>query len=490
MRHPAQTAVVANAAEYQKSFVGNYPLYWLSPNDPFTTSNAFEGVHIFGGNGSGKTSGSGAALARAFLRSGMGGIVLTAKPDECDLWRRYAQETGRTDHLIVFSPEERWRFNPFTYESRRKQRGGGLTHNIVRMLSTVSQASSKGQHANDSKDQYFRDAANQLMASAIDACLLGDPDTPLSLSRIRQVINSAPRSMEEISLTWQENSLCYLLIDAALANERLRPSDKRDLDVAGDYFLNEFPQLPHDTRGSIISTFTVMADVFMRGVIGELFSAGLNVVPEVAQEGAIMVLDLPVKTFGHAGLLAQVLWKYIWQQSIERRDVNLNPRPCFLWADESHLFVNEHDVSFCTTARSARACTVFLSQTLANYYWALGGEIRGKALTDSLMGVLQTKIFHANSDPATNKWSADVFARSWQSRANSGSSRSDDGKASSNAGYSQSLEHNVREEEFLTLPKGGPSNNFLVGAIIGQGGRIWRATGKTFLKTYFNQREQ
>src|ERR1019366_5209564 len=62
------------------------PLLSLSPKDRFTLRDACNGVHIFGGIGSGKTSGSGKALAAAYLRGGMGGLVLCAKPEEVDLW--------------------------------------------------------------------------------------------------------------------------------------------------------------------------------------------------------------------------------------------------------------------------------------------------------------------------------------------------------------------------------------------------------------------
>ena len=251
--------------------------------------------------------------------------------------------------------------------------------------------------------------------------------------------------------------------------------------------MTEFPQLPNDTRGSIVSTFTTTADVFLRGTIGELFSTGLNILPEITLEGAILVIDLPVKTYGHVGLSAQILWKYIWQQAIERRDVTKNPRPVFLWADEAHNFVNEHDVQFQTTARSSRCATTFLSQTLPNYYWSLGGEQKGQSLTESLMGVLQTKIFCANSDPKTNEWASTVFAKSFQSKFQSGINRNDKGGGGSNAGASESLEYNVQPAEFLTLRKGGPANQYLVEALIFGGGRVFNASGQTSLKTAFRQ---
>lgn len=71
------------------------PLLNLSSEDKFTLADACEGVQIFGATGSGKTSGSGRQLALAYLRAGMGGLALTAKPDERAVWERYCRETGR-----------------------------------------------------------------------------------------------------------------------------------------------------------------------------------------------------------------------------------------------------------------------------------------------------------------------------------------------------------------------------------------------------------
>ena len=50
------------------SYVSNLdqPLLRLSASDHFSLRDAVQGVHIFGGIGSGKTSGSGKALAAAY----------------------------------------------------------------------------------------------------------------------------------------------------------------------------------------------------------------------------------------------------------------------------------------------------------------------------------------------------------------------------------------------------------------------------------------
>jgi hypothetical protein len=49
------------------------PLLYLGKNDAWTVGDAFEGTVIFGATGSGKTSGSGQALAKSFLKAGFGG---------------------------------------------------------------------------------------------------------------------------------------------------------------------------------------------------------------------------------------------------------------------------------------------------------------------------------------------------------------------------------------------------------------------------------
>lgn len=50
------------------------PLLQLTRHDPFTLRDAVQGVCVTGGIGSGKTSGSGATLAGAYLPAGMGGL--------------------------------------------------------------------------------------------------------------------------------------------------------------------------------------------------------------------------------------------------------------------------------------------------------------------------------------------------------------------------------------------------------------------------------
>ena len=79
---------------------------------------------------------------------------------------------------------------------------------------------------------------------------------------------------------------------------------------------------------------------------------------------------------------------------------------------------------FQTTCRSARVATVLLSQNVSNFYAALGGNEKGNAEADSLFANLNTKIYHANSDPVTNEWASNTIGRTRQFFVNASQSRS------------------------------------------------------------------
>lgn len=461
-------------------------LYRFNGTEDFTIRHACEGVQIFGGIGSGKTSGSGAALAKSFLRAGFGGLVLCAKKDELATWLKYAEETGRTDSVLVFDATGAWCFPFLQYEVNREGEGAGYTENLVRLFTTVHEAMERGKGGNGS-DPYWLRAMQQLMRNAIDLCMIarGEVSVPL----LYEVISSAPHDLEERdSEEWRQKSLCWQLLNEG--NNRERDIwEQYDFDSTVVFWMEEFVHLAPRTRSSIVSMFTSMADNFLRRPFRMLFSeppaAGRREArPELTHHGAIIIMNLPVKEFGEAGRAAQVVYKYMWQQAAERRDIRNNPRPVFLWADEAQNFASEYDMQFQATARSSRACTVYLTQNLPNYYAEMGGQ-HSKYRVDSLVGNLQTKIWHANSDPETNKSAAETVAKSWQSRNSGGFNFGGE-----NIGISQSsqesFDYDVPPQTFTKLRKGGPLNDYLVDAIIFQNGRTW-SNDKTYFHSTFNQ---
>ena len=462
------------------------------PENYWCLNDAFQGVQVLGGTGSGKSSGSGQALARAFLDANMGGLVLTAKTDEVFAWQEYARLAGRENDLIIVDEKAKWQFNFLRYELKRPGVGAGHTENLVNLFSSVLEASERRHGQGGGNDAYWQRTLKQLLRNAIDLAVLAADD--LDLPSLYRIITSAPRKPEEAADTaWQDKSVCYRLIEVAegRAAEKNRSSD---FDLTRDYWLREFPSLADETRSVIVSTFTSMADCFLRGMLRTLFCTGLNFGPEDTFAGKIIVLNLPVKEYNELGQFAQVLFKFVWQRAVERRippllkrsEAEQTIRPVFLWADESQFFVNSYDSLFQSTARASRACTVYLTQNLPSYFAAFSGP-NSRSEVEAFLGNLQTKIFHANGDPTTNNWAADSIGRTRQMQYYGGLSeavaRAGGPGSNQSAGGSQVFEYLIQPQEFTMLRTGGPECEMQVDGIIFQGGRRWIVPGRDQPKT-------
>lgn len=452
------------------------------PENFWCLKDAFEGVQILGATGSGKSSGSGQAIARAFMESNMGGLVLTAKKDEVLAWKRYAKAAGRESELLIVEPDSPHRFNFLRYEFKRPGTGAGHTENLVNLFCSVLEAAERKQ-GGGSNDAYWQRTLKQLLRNAIDLAVLSLDD--IDLPSLYRIITSAPASIAEAqSEEWQQASACFALLEVAQGRVTEK-GRKSDLDLTRGFWLREFPSLAPETRSVIVSTFTSMADCFLRGMLRDLFCTDLNFTPEDTFAGKIIVLNLPVKEFNELGQFAQVLFKFVWQRAVERRisadlsreEAQATARPVFLWADESQFFVNSYDALFQSTARSSRACTVYLTQNLPSYYSAFGGQ-NSQSDAQSFLGNLQTKIFHANGDPSTNNWAADSIGKTRQATFYGGlnEAMARGGAMTQNAGGSMVLEFVVQPQEFTMLRTGGAESGFLVDSIIFQGGRRWLAS--------------
>jgi hypothetical protein len=461
--------------------------------DAWRIKDACEGTVIFGGTGSGKTSGSGRAIARSFLGAGFGGLVLCAKPEEPALWRAYASEAGRESDLVMFGGREHWGFNFLAYESLRSGAGAGLTENLVNLFMEVSSIGS-GEARARGGDPFWERAMRSLVRNCADLLVMAGE--PVSLHSMFDVIRGAPADTScPGSSQWRATSPCWSRIEAARHRALGAPWQVDCTEVEG-YWLAHFPTLGEKTRGSIVAMFSTLAEGLMRGKMRELFCEGTNLSPEDVIAGRIVVVDLPVKEWSEVGRMAAVIWKYCLQKAAERRSDNAGGRgrPLFIWADECQHFTSRYDTLFQATARSSRAASVYLTQSYPSLAAALGSGSEGRTVTDSLLGNLGTKVFHANSDRETNQFAADLVGRRLQVLRNSGEGSSlslgarPSMGSSLSRGRSEAMDYEVQPMEFSTLRKGGPENAYAADALVFQNGRLWSGSGRTWQKVSFFQR--
>lgn len=474
-------------------------LFSFADGEAFLGRDAVEGIAVTGGNGSGKTTGSGATICGSFLDAGYGGLYLTSKPDDlATLARDYFAMSGRDprEDIVVIQPEELppgsvwpedvlgpprpYRLNVLEYEY---ERGGRLTANVVDLLVAATAGTTPHSH----RDPFWDEALREMLVHAVDlsviGCELATGRPQVRLNEILDIIVSAPTSHDAVSSPRFNGGRCGSLI--RMADEgRLRLSVPRyqDLQLTAQYWLQQFPGMAEETRSSIVATFTSKVSGLLRSPLRELFCGDTDddadpvytlSARDEHSHPKVLVVNLPVKLYHGVGRFAQCLVKTVWQHAAERRisDINANTllwRPSFLLADEAQYFITPQDLGFQQTARAAMVATVYLTQNLHNYYTAIGEHA-----TAGFLGTLQTKIFHANGDPTTNEWAERLFGEApapLLSRAVTGR-----GDATS----SLNVMPRIPAIAFTELLKGGtavrPGQSGRVGAYIFQTGRQWRS---------------
>jgi hypothetical protein len=469
-------------------------LLQLTKNDTWSTEDSYEGVLILGGNGSGKTSGSGKEIAKSFLAAGFGGLVMTVKPDEVRRWQCYTEETGRSRDIVLLQPGLPAALNFLDYEASRSGAGAGLTHELVNVLQIAMDG---GRERGDVENPFWKDSVAQLLTNSIDLSLMATGS--VSLPKIVSIIRTAPLSPQDAAtltydlprrqavlaskgFVWADSSECAKLLTQAF--ESTKGTDRgADFRETYEFFIREWAQLDNRTRSNIVATLMSRLSGLLRTPFRQLFSEKTNAPPDITFDGKIVILNLPVKEYGEVGRYAQVLYKTIWQRAVERR--GSYGRPVFLWADEAQHFVTKYDMLFQQTARSSRAASVYLTQSVVNFRAALdsGNSVN---ISDSLLGTLQTKIFHANACPLTNEYSERLHGAELQSVGNMSL-----GAGGVSGGFQRMMLPILPAVKFSSLRKGGAANNRIVDAYIYQSGRIWKGNdakhNKNWLVTSFHQ---
>ncbi len=485
------------------------PLLMFSERDIWTLRDAAEGVLITGGIGSGKSSGSGAAIFKSYLSAGFGGLVCCANIDEVDRWRVYCADTGRSQSLIVVDKSLDQRFNFLDYQMTV---GRGSVFEAVRVLIDIlNAAEGRVESSSDGKDQFWQQTLKEILGKTLSP--LWAAYGRITLSEMMRFIMDRPKTKEDLaSAAWRETSFWSQTVER-IADNPTHEFDRADMLPIMDYWTKILPNGDPRTTGNIIQTLTARLDPFTNGDLRRLFTTTTTVVPELTFEGAVIVLNLSAHEWGEEGILCQHIFKTMWQRAIQRRPKTPDARPCFIAADECQYFLAASDQSFQSTSRACRALTVYLTQNLPGVYAKIGGN-QAQNVADALLGNLATKIFHAQPDPRTAEWAASMIGKAviWRenvgenesvntgSGGNTSSSSGGGGKAQTSSGSSwqrgqaqgtsrgasQTVDYRLQPSHFSTLRKGGGADH-MTEAVIFQAGRVFSYTGSTWTPALFRQ---
>jgi hypothetical protein len=529
------------------SFVKNPDarLLKLSPSDFFCLVDGYRGVHGFGGIGTGKTSGLGKTLAAAYLRAGFGGIITAVKPGEISLWQKYCAENGRSASLVLFDENEG--FNFLTYElSRQGLEGiGTVTECLMRVLEAAKRAS--GTATQRGGEQFWEDSSRKVLRYTILPLYAANAE--VSIADIIRFITTAPTNpTDTTSAEWQKKSFMYEVMDRATRRPRV-PLPRATMKDNLDFWAEEFPAQDSRTRSNVIITVTATLDRFKHGRLRRAFCEKTTIVPEITFHGAVVLLAMPTLLWNEDGIIAQQVFKYMWQRAVLGRnslDEKHRERPLFIWSDEAQETVSSYDGEFLGMCRESRCCVTYMTQSLPNYFSKMGGD-NPRDAAFSLVGKFGTHVYHANACPETNEFASRMIGKKITRRGNfnAGTSRnvnfgmsagesenygsnsnyggsynasssmggpsrghgsthgsgSSEGRGSNwgqnrgegrgeteSRGYSESMENIFEPGDFARILKtGGAANKNLVTAVWFQNGRIFEASGQNVMLETFRQ---
>jgi TraM recognition site of TraD and TraG len=518
------------------------PLLRLTAKDYLYLMTACAGIHIFGGIGSGKTTGPGRMIAGAYLRAGMGGLVTAVKPEEAELWRRYAAEHGRTESLVFFTEDEGFNFLAYELGRQGMEGIGTVTECFMRILEAAKRASPTASQKGG--EPFWEDATRLILRYALP--LIYSATGTISIGDLIRFISTAPTNTNEVTDSdWQKRSFMYQVVEAASHSPKV-PMTPAALHDALAFWADQFPKIPSKTLGNIVITVTTTLDRFKHGRLNRAFCGRTTIVPEMTFHGVIIVLAMPTLTWAEDGVIAQQLFKYMWQRAVLARNglaERHRERPVFIFSDEAQDTVSSYDGEFLSMCRASKCCVTYLTQSLPAYYSKMGGD-NPRDAAHNLVGKFMTHIYHSNACPETNEFASRMIGKVMTRRGNysSGTSHStntgmttgasENRASSSNSGhsssspfafgtntnfnsgnghnsgtgsnwgsnrgrgasentsqgYSESMEYAIEPGDFARILKnGGKQNGNLVTAIWFQSSRVFSATGTNFMLQAFKQ---
>lgn len=462
-------------------------LHW-NESDAFTVRDLLNGgAAVFGRTGSGKTSSSGKALANAIVRHGnSGGLILAAKPEDRSMWEGIFKAAGRSDDLLVFSPEHPLRFNFLNWELTT---GGGHTRNITKCITVIGETLRSSDTAGGENADFWQREQERMIFNAVE--IVKQATGKVGAPELHTFITTAAMNSSVIGTEEWQGKFHNRCLKGAYERDKT-PTEQHDFEMARDYWLSEFPNMADKTRSSIMTGVMGILSVFNTGVVRDLVSTTTNVSPADMFRGKWVLVDCPPAEWGDIGNFIAAGWKYLTQKMVLRRHATANSNPVCIWCDEAQMFVNSHDAHYLAQCRSHLGCMIFLTQSLASYYGTLKGET-GKQQADALLTNFHHKVFHALGDVATAEWASGLIGKELRtfiggSTAPQGSMYDElCGQSKFTGSFSQHYEKVLQDNVFMKLRTGGKANGLLCDCIVVRSGEPF-SNGQNWQWVTFSQK--
>ncbi len=485
-------------------------------NVDISVRHLLEGSVGFGSSGSGKSTGWAKHQAMAMLRAGFGFCVLCVKPGERKTWEEYVRRTNRDDDLVIFDKNSPYKFDVLNYEVSRSGDGAGEIINLINLLLGIEQQIQihKAGSSSNEGEQFWVQSKSRLIEWTIT--LLKLAGFAVTVGNMRKLVSSCfnendaerffklqaglsnPDLDREAKLkifseykSFVESSFFLTVYEKANLRPNMDMEELEQMEMASEYWLNDFPRLAPKTRGIILESFQGVLQVFGKGILKEKFSSGLSeeLLPEnIYKKSKVVIVDFSVKEFKLAGIYAATLYKMAFQSCMERRIAisEETPVPVCLWIDEYHSLCSPlTDSIFQSICRESLVASVYITQNINGLLFAMGSHMP-EARAKSLIGNMNLKYFNSNSDFLTNDYASEIIGEHFVDTE----SVTIRGNERDSYSYNQILRRKVPVGVFTTLKTGGPAWDYTVSCIVFKAGMTWDREGSNYAMVEFDQRAE
>lgn len=478
------TATHTPTTHSAKGDVLSHDLFHWSPRDPFPIRDLLRSVFICGASGSGKTSGSGYQLMKAFAKTKkVGGLILASKPEDREMWQCVFNAAGRAIDLVVFNPQMPWRMNFLDFIHKND----GDARDITEALMVIGETLEQGDITN--RDPFWKEQNRRMLHNAVEIVMRAKGR--VTAPDIQQFITTAALTPAALATPEFLNTFHSQCMERAFGNLHTA-IEKHDYQLAANYWIKEFPAMADKTRSSILAGVMGILHVFNTGIVRELVSTTTNVSPIIMDHGMWILMDMPISSYGAAGAFILGGMKYLTQRYILHRWTKEDTAATVIFCDEYQKVANSFDPAFLAEARSHRGCMVCLTQSIHSLYTRI--REAGEHGADALLTNYYHKIFHALGDDKTAAYASSLIGRRLKTRVNVSSSSGDDnaydalyGQPKVSASTTQSIENIVENREFMQgMRTGGPEHGYTVDGIVVRSEGF--SNGENYIKVAFSQR--
>lgn len=372
-------------------------LYRLTDRDSYTLRDLTRNLSVFGGTGSGKSTGAGYQFGKAIAFSrNTAMLILASKPEDKEFWSSIFAEARR--ELLVVAPGGRHCFGVLDHELK----AGGDTRDITQCLMTLGESLGRGE-GNTNNDPFWKEQNRRMLHNAIEVVKLATGRVDPWI--LQQFIVGAARAPAEMAMPeWRAGPHSMLLKRAHHAPKGA--TAQHDYDLARLYWTQEIPALNDRTRSSIEAGVMGLLHVMNVGLVRELIAGDTTVTPKVLEEGTSILINMPIVAGDATATFVNTAWKYAVQRHILRRKAGRDDRVIVIWSDEFQKVANSYDAAFLAECRSHRGCLVALTQSIPGMFEAIGAN--GHA-AKSLLSNFLVKVFHAVGDPETAEFASSLL---------------------------------------------------------------------------------